>query len=219
MFPAGSTIPAANRRLYRARMRRILTVTALITVMSVSACGNDDPPAEPAAAPPASTAPTVAPSSAAPTTEPTTPPATTEPPQPKLGQTQQTDLGTATVYAVKFPVTAQDDVATQIRDKGMQFAVADIKVCSNGATNADGYGFDTSDFQLVDVDSRAYEFWNVQVGARSPNLSDTLGFGNENPRKGSCKRGWLTFQLPPKTKIASVEYSPYDGTPLTWQVR
>jgi hypothetical protein len=46
-----------------------------------------------------------------------------------------------------------------------------------------------------------------------------LGFGDENPRKSSCKRGWLTFELPPKTKIVSVEYSPSNGTPLTWQVR
>jgi len=199
-------------------MRRFLTVTALTSLLSVSACGGAADP--PAAAPPSATPPTVAASSA--TTPPTAnvpaTPSPAEPATPKLGQSQATDLGTVTVYAVKFPVKAQDSVANDIRDKKLQFAVADIKACSSGAVTADGYGFDTSDFQLVDTDSRAYDFWNVQVSAREPNLSDTLGFGSENPRKGSCKRGWLTFQVPPRTKIASVEYSPSEGTPLTWQV-
>lgn len=59
----------------------------------------------------------------------------------------------------------------------------------------------------------------MQIGARSPNLTDAVS-GLDTPRKGACKRGWLTFQLPPKTKVASVEYAPSGGgTPLTWQVR
>ncbi|MGK5671658.1 hypothetical protein ACSNOB_02255 [Micromonospora sp. URMC 106] len=56
----------------------------------------------------------------------------------------------------------------------MQFAVADIKACSNGTTDGDGYGFSISDFQLVDTNSRTYTFCNVQVGARSPNPTDSL---------------------------------------------
>lgn len=152
------------------------------------------------------------------TTEPPTSPSV--PPEPKLGTTQTTDLGEATVYSVKFPVKAQDSTANAIRDKGMQFAVADIKVCANGQVDADGYGFSASNFLLVDVDARTYEFWNVQVGARSPNLTDSVGFGTDTPRKGSCKRGWLTFQLPPNSKIVAAEYSPSGGgTPLTWKVR
>ena len=101
----------------------------------------------------------------------------------------------------------------------MQFAVADIKVCANGTVDDDGYGFDASNFQLTDRDGRTYEFWNVQVGARSPNLTDSVS-GLDTPRKGSCKRGWLTFELPPRTKIQSVDYNPSGGgTPLTWRVR
>lgn len=197
-------------------MRRILPTIALSALVSVSACGSGKETAAPAA--PTFVTPATTPSTTAPSAPASTVPATTEPAEPKLGQAQETDLGTATVYAVKFPVTAADDVARAIRDKGMQFAVADIKACSNGTTDDDGYGFDAGDFVLVDSDDRAYEFWNVQVGARSPNLTDTLGFGLDKPRGGSCKRGWLTFQVPPKTKIVAVEYNS-SGTPLVWKVR
>jgi hypothetical protein len=205
--------------LYGARMKRFLTATAAIALMSVSGCGGDQKPTAGTPTSSTPTAVTTAPSLPA-STEPTVPPTTEPPPpaDPKLGQTQTTTLGTATVYAVKFPVKAQDSTANDIRDKGMLFAVADIKACSNGEVNEDGYGFDASDFQLVDTESRTYEFWNVQLGAKAPNLTNSLGFGTETPRKGSCKRGWLTFQVPPKTKITAVEYNPSGGTPLVWKV-
>jgi hypothetical protein len=191
---------------------RLLPVVLAAGVLALTGCGGD---AQPAAAPtPVATTqtPSPTPTTVAPTTE------APEPEPPKLGDKQTTELGTATVYAVKFPVKADDWVARDIKDKGVEFAVADIKVCANGEVDEDGYGFDAGDFQLVDIDSRTYEFWNVQVGARSPNLTDSVGFGTDKPRKGSCKRGWLTFQVPPKTKIASVEYVS-SGSPLTWQVR
>lgn len=183
--------------------------------MLLAGCGDDAEPEQPAVAPPPPT--TQSPSPVPTTAEPTTVPP--EPVAPKLGQEQTTELGTATVYSVKFPVQDADESARDIRDDGMQFAVVDIKVCANGETDADGYGFDAGNFQITDSQSRAYEFWNVQVGARSPNLTDSVS-GLDTPRKGACKRGWLTFQLPPRTRVASVEYTPSGGgTPLTWQVR
>ncbi|MEV4619935.1 excalibur calcium-binding domain-containing protein [Asanoa sp. NPDC049573] len=139
----------------------------------------------------------------------------TAPTLPELGQKQTTALGDATVYAVRFPVTAQDETATAIRTAGMQFAVADIKVCSNGTVDSDGYTFDYSDFTLVASDDTAFSFWNVQVGARSPNLTDTLSSLNLM-RAGSCRRGWLTFEVPPKTKLKAVEYTSSGGVPLVW---
>jgi hypothetical protein len=160
---------------------------------------------------------TVAPKSALPQTS-KPPTAAPEPVAPRAGRKQETDLGEATVYSVKFPVRAQDSTAMDIRTKGTQFAIVDIKVCANGSVDADGYGFDASSFQLVDTESRSFEFWNVQVGARDPNLTYTVS-GVDTPRAGSCVRGWLTFELPPKTKIASVEYRPSGGgTPLTWTI-
>ena len=180
----------------------LVTLAAVCTIATIAGCGIDDKAAPPPAVAPASAS--TAPSSTS-TTEPSTTQPTT-PAEPKLGQQQITDLGTAAVYAVRFPVKASDDVANSIRDKGMQFAVADIKVCSNGSVDSDGYGFSASNLVLVDTDANAYEFWNVQVGAKNPNLTDTVGFGTDKPRASSCKRGWLTFQLPPKTQIATVEY-------------
>jgi hypothetical protein len=195
-------------------IRRSAPVLAVLaaSALALAGCGGDPEPVPPAAAASTTPDPTPPPSPAAePTTE------APEPAAPKLGDKQTTELGTATVYAVKFPVRADDETARDIADKGTQFAVADIKVCANGEVDEDGYGFDAGNFQLVDTQSRAYEYWNVQVGARSPNLTDSVS-GVDTPRKGSCKRGWLTFQLPPKAKIASVEYVS-SGTPLTWQVK
>ena len=162
--------------------RRALLAVLAAGVLALAGCGGAEPEQPPAAAattPPATTpaaSPSPTPTTVAPTTE------APEPAEPKLGDKQTTDLGTATVYAVKFPVRG-DSRAADIRDKGMQFAVADIKVCPNGEVDADGYGFDAANFQLTDTDSRAYEFWNVQVGARSPNLI------SEDALDGS---GWRT---------------------------
>lgn len=201
---------------HRRHIRRALPAVLAAGALLLAGCGGEPEVNQP----PAATAPSPTPTTPAPSPTPTTAEPTTEPPEPalpKLGQKQTTDLGTATVYSVKFPVQASG-TAARIRDKGMQFAVADIKVCSNGEVDEDGYAFDAGNFQLVDDQARAYEFWNVQVSARSPNLVDSVS-ALDTPRKGSCKRGWLTFQLPPKTKVASVDYSTSGGTPLTWQVK
>lgn len=192
---------------------RLLVAAALLALLA--GCGDADPQAG-ATTPPAAQ-PTTPPATDPPTSEPTTEAPPPAPADPKLGATQTTDLGKVTVYAVKFPVSPQDDSAARIRTKGTAFAVADIKVCSNGTTNADGYGFGIEDFQLIDTSDSAYTFWNVQIGARSPNLTDSVS-GLDTPRAGSCKRGWLTFELPPKAKVKTVEYAPNGGTPLVWTV-
>jgi hypothetical protein len=200
---------------------RLTTLAAALGSLTMAGRGStDEPQGAGASTTPSATA------STSPSPSPTvslspTPVASISPPapaEPKLGQKQTTDLGDVTVYSVKFPVQAQDDVATSIRTKGTQFAVADIKACSNGTMDGDGYGFSISDFQLVDTESRTYTFWNVQVGARSSNLTDSLS-ALATPRAGACKRGWLTFELPPKTRIVSVEFAPSGGLPLTWKIR
>jgi hypothetical protein len=205
--------------------RDALTGLVASTVLIAAGCGGG--PGGQASAPPSATTPSVATTTMSPTTTPPTSPAATtrpttttkpKPAEPKVGQRQTTNLGTAIVYSVKFPVQGTSQ-ARDIRTKGTKFAVADIKVCANGTVDDDGYGFDAGNFQLTDTDDRTYEFWNVQIGARSPNLVDSVS-GLDKPRKGSCKRGWLTFELPPRTKIKSVDYNPSGGgTPLTWRVR
>ncbi|WP_327042832.1 hypothetical protein OG400_12495 [Micromonospora ureilytica] len=207
--------------MIRHRTRGLTALAAALGLVAVAGCGSTSDPqgSGPSTTPSATTSPSPSPSAAVSLSP--TPATSTSPPapaEPKLGQKQATDLGDVTVYSVKFPVQAQNDVATSIRTKGTQFAVADIKACSNGTTDGDGYGFSISDFQLIDTESRTYTFWNVQVGARSPNLTDSLS-SVATPRAGACKRGWLTFELPPKTRIVSVEFAPSGGLPLSWKVR
>lgn len=136
------------------------------------------------------------------------------PPPPGLGDKQLSDLGAVTVYAVEFPVEPQDSSATRISTKGMQFAVADIKVCSNGSTTSDGYQYSPDEFVVVDRQDRSYSFWNVQISARNPDLTDSLF---DNMKAGMCTRGWITYELPSGTKVRELAYTPYEGAPLVWQ--
>jgi hypothetical protein len=48
-------------------------------------------------------------------------------------------------------------------------------------------------------------------------VPDMEGILTATTLKGSCKRGWLTFEVPTKTKIVSVEYNS-EGEPLVWKV-
>lgn len=179
-----------------------------VAILGISACAGD-----PAAAPPAPittwTSPSVSPTPSV--------VATTELPAPKLGDKQESALGDLTVYAIKFPVKPQDSTASRIKTAGTQFAIADIKACSNGTVDDDGYGPDASNFFLRDTQDSTYGYWNVQIGARSPNLTDSL-VGSDQPRKGSCKRGWLTFEVPPGTRIKAVDYTSSSSS-LTWLAR
>ncbi len=92
----------------------------------------------------------------------------------------------------------------------MQFAIADIKICATETTDE----YSALDWHLKDKDDRAYSFFNTQLGARSPDLSDV-----DTVAGGRCSRGWLTFEVPKGTRVTEVEYAPYDGEPLVWSVR
>ena len=195
------------------RIETVGLVLATAACLALAGCGGDGGArrtADPAATVTVTATPTPTPTSSA--------PSTAKPPQPvvpKVGDTQQTDLGTVTVYKVDFP--ADNPQNQEIATKGTAPAVVDIKVCGNGTATSDGYWFDASSFLLTDAGGRNYSFWNVQVGAREPNLTDALPL--EAPKGKVCRRGWLTFELPPEANLVSVDYGPYEGTALSWAKR
>lgn len=164
-------------------------------------------PASPSSMPTTSGSPTMS-ASMSPSPTPTlsqTPSPT--PSTPTLGTTQTGPLGAVTVYSVVTPVSGGR--AADIRTPGMQFAVADIKLCASETTDE----YSALDWHLKDKEDRAYSFFNTQVGARSPDLSDVSAVSG-----GSCSRGWLTFEVPRGTKVTEIEYAPIDGEPLIWRV-
>jgi hypothetical protein len=135
-----------------------------------------------------------------------------------LGQRQFTYLGQIIVYGVAYPAQGTGRARPR-RLEGTRAAVVDIKVCANGDVDGDGNSFDPSSFQVQDERDHTYPFLSGDVGARSPNLADSVS-GLEPPQQGLCRRGWLTFELPTATSIQSVRYNPLGGgIPLTWRVR
>src|SRR5437660_685478 len=113
---------------------------------------------------------------------------------PSLGQSQTTDLGTVTVFAVHYPVQGTGE-ANSIKDPGKQFAVADLQVCPTVAAPEGSPGFQPDDFVVQTSDNRTWSFWNVQIGARDPNIVRPML--NLHGPTMTCVRGWLTFQIDP----------------------
>lgn len=180
----------------------------VLGLVLLTGCGGSD--AEDAAASPNASAlpsPAAFPSPS-PTVEPS-PSASPSPPSPiALGSSQAGDLGDITVYTVNNPVKPQDSSADRIATDGTEFAVADIKLCATATTEE----YSPSDWQVKDAEDRAYPFWNVQIGAKDPNLTDTM----RNIAAGDCTRGFLTFEVLDGTTLTEIVYAPFDGAPLSW---
>lgn len=125
-----------------------------------------------------------------------------------LGEQAVTTAGKVTVYAVSYPVHGSAQ-AQQIATDGFTFAVADIEVCPSTAD-----GFSASRFRIFDSDKRSYSFWNVQIGAKKPNLTDSL----YPSTVGMCSRGYLTFEVPPDKRLIAIAYSDSSGSPPIWRI-
>ncbi len=125
----------------------------------------------------------------------------------RLGSSARTNDGKITIYSVRYPYPASGSAA-DIKDPGKDFAVADIKFCPSTSEA------DYSNFQLVAVSSRTFTFWNVQIGAEDPNLTDSM----YNVTPGSCVRGYLTFEVTHGEKLRKIRYADSSGKATTWKV-
>lgn len=140
-----------------------------------------------------------------PTTEATTPAPSALAP----GQTATTAAGNLTVHVISYPVAGSEQ-AQRIASHGVTFAVADIEVCPSTAA-----GFSPNDFHLFDSDNHDYTFWNVQIGAKTPNLTKNL----YPPIIGVCSRGYLTFEVPPGKRLIALGYvGGSGGSPVIWRL-
>lgn len=125
-----------------------------------------------------------------------------------LGQSATTADGVVTVYSVAFPYPAHGEAA-DIKDAGDDFAVADIKFCPTTSE------VDVGNFQLSATDDRTFGFWNVQIGARDPNLPDSL----MQPVVGRCTRGYLTFEVTHGEKLSFIAYVDSNEAATGWVIR
>ncbi|HEY8721803.1 hypothetical protein [Pengzhenrongella sp.] len=140
---------------------------------------------------------------------PTTAPAPVPPPAPTtmaLGASGEADFGTVTLHGLEYPFTATGSAA-RIMTAGKQFAVADVEVCP-----ATSESVDPGDFRVITSDSMSYTFWNVQIGAKDPNLVQSL----LSPAAGVCTRGFLTFEVDPGKTISTFVVARATGDPLIW---
>lgn len=142
--------------------------------------------------------------------EPTsTPTPTAAPTSGALGTELSTENWKITVIAAD--AAAGSEQAQRIADPGKKFVALDISACAIPAT----LDFPYRDMAIVDTDGRSWTFWNVQIGAIDPNLTDTAS----TIPAGQCTRGWLTILLDEAAVPSTVTFSDADANErLTWAV-
>lgn len=126
-----------------------------------------------------------------------------------LGTELSTDNWKITLIAAD--AVAGSEQAQRIAGPGKKFVALDVSACAI-PTNLD---LPYSDLAVVDTDGRSWTFWNVQIGAVDPNLTDTA---SAIPA-GQCTRGWLTMLLDEAAAPATVTFSDVDTSErLTWTI-
>lgn len=198
------------------RMKRIrFAASGLALLVLVSCSSSPAPKAGGSSSSTAESSPStvIATSSTATTSaEPDTPapppsPTPTATPAVALGQPQSNGIGQVVLFGVQYPYPAKGE-AVSLKTPGTDFAVADIKVCPASSE------VDIDAFTLAASDSTTFTFWNVQIGARSPDIATSLLRASAQ----TCVRGYLTFEVTHGEKLASFVVVDESGTAITWSL-
>lgn len=158
----------------------LLRLSVAVLLLMLVGCGGDDG-TESSGTTVTTTATTTTDEATTTTTEPPT--TTTEAPI-TVGSTVDGDFATVTLHAFEFPI-AGNESAEGISTAGTSFAVADVEVC---ATTGPVSVLEL-DFTVQTTDSRRWEAFNTQVGARDPR------FSADNLPTDLCSRGWISFEV------------------------
>jgi len=124
-----------------------------------------------------------------------------------------TELSTGnwTINLIAADAVPGSEQAQRVAGPGKKFVALDISACAIPST----LDFPHRDLAVVDTDGRSWTYWNVQIGAVDPNLTDT---DNAIPA-GQCTRGWLTMLLDESAAPATVTFSDMDTEErLTWTI-
>lgn len=110
---------------------------------------------------------------------------------PKVGQTAKTQNYTLTLQAVEDPATVSSDIAPQ---PGMRRVAVEVTI-TNTSTQPVAYNPLYAKVKLADNTEA-----NVSFLGKEPSLKS----GNLGP--GESARGWLTFEVPQASQLATFSY-------------
>lgn len=172
----------------------------VVLALTFSGCASASAPAE---------TPTQSASARAESVKPATTPSPPAPTSGALGTELSTENWNITLIAAD--AAAGSEQAQRIADPGKKFVALDVSACAIPTT----LDFPYRDLAVVDTDGRSWTFWNVQIGAVDPNLTDTAS----TIPAGGCTRGWLTMLLDEAAVPATVTFADADtGERLTWAI-
>ena len=148
--------------------------------------------------------------SVTPSTVTTSAPVVLDAPKPSpIGSVIATSNWAITIYTVL--AVPGPDSAQRIASPGTKFIVADVQACSKRGSQS----FPYEKLILKDSNGRSWTFWNVQIGAKDPNLTNSAS----DIGAGTCTRGWLTFMVEITAGPASVGFAdPVSQEHLVWSV-
>jgi hypothetical protein len=180
------------------RVRALIIATGIGLLMSACASANSEGDPSPSAS--------VSTTSSKPseTPEATETPEPTETPTLALGKRLELEKGGVTIQVTDLKKDAPSDGSIEA---GQRLDVALVKAC-NGTfgDDPDGAGVGTilryGNFTLIDADSGEYQELDlIPSPAPQPQLH-----ANDVLAKGTCKKGWIAFALPKRTRVVALSY-------------
>lgn len=194
---------------------RIRGVAVAFCVAALAACSGSNGTSEQPQAIPAET--TVA-------TTTTVAPTTTAP--KGLGVTQRhsvtepgfvggTSTADITVFRYRDGSILEPDVEADLRREGKRTVAIEVRVCIREVPPETESYVSWQPWSLGDDSGGSYETlseWSGDITAQ-PVYPD-----QKTTPAGTCRRGWVPFEIPANYKPDFVEYNPQEGTPLKWPI-
>jgi hypothetical protein len=196
-------------------VKRPLLILGAAGALLLAACSSGGGESQSAA----STTATIPVETTAPTT--TTVPTTTSPKQ-TLGVTQKyasTDgeaTGNITVYRYRDAAVYGQQEATLRNDDGKRSVAIEVKVCVTKYPENENPYVSWEPWSLGDDAGGSYEAW-----ASYPDDSKVqpLYPQDKTTPVGTCRRGWVVFEVTKNAKPTFVEYNTGDGNVLKWPLK
>lgn len=119
-----------------------------------------------------------------------------------VGTTQTVTGGKVTLHEIRDNITR----GTFQPKTGNRWIGIDIETCVDATST-----IDTARWQLHDATNHQYQPSNAYDDMPAAGYTD----GTLNA--GTCKRGWLPYQMPTGETISTITYTSGNGTVITWK--
>lgn len=139
-----------------------------------------------------------------------------------LGSTQQYESfdgaysGRITVYRYREGGLLPTDLENEVAKEGQRTVALEVRVCVDKEDPSDPSYVHWAPWSLGDDSGGSYEAWS----SYSDNLRAQPLFpdGKVTP-PGTCRRGWVPFEVARNAKPTFVEYNTGNGDVLTWPLK